>query len=80
MAAITSRSCSSGILTMLRFSAHRLELCWSETEVGCRMQGMQEAQVMQVMQNQMKSQLRGSGEVEGGGGGHCDPYAGRGRG
>ena len=41
---------------------------------------MQEAQVMQVMQNQMKSQLRGSGEVEGGGGGHCDPYAGRGRG
>ena len=31
-----------------------LELCRSETEVWCRMQGMQEAQ---VMQNQEKSQV-----------------------
>ena len=42
---------------------------------------MQEAEVMQVMQNKVKNQLRGSGEgEEGGGGGHCDPYAGRGGG
>jgi len=60
MAAITSRSCSSGILTMLRFSAHGLELCRSETEVRCRIQGKQVAQVMQVMQvmqSQAKSQI-----------------------
>ena len=58
-----------------------LELCRSETEVRCRMQGTQEAQVMQVMQNQVKSQLRSSGEGEGGGHwGRGDPYAGRGRG
>ena len=31
-----------------------LRLCRSETEVRCWMHGMQEAQVMQVMQNQRK--------------------------
>ena len=51
-----------------------MELCRSETEVRCRMQGMQEAQVMQVkvMQSQEKSQSRGSCEGGGGGGGHWE--------